>query len=35
MWRVVVVLKMYTKFREKKAASSFLHSISGKDEAQK
>ena len=27
MWRVVVVLNMHTKFREKQSASSFLNSI--------
>ena len=27
MWRVVVVLNMHTKFREKYSASSFLDSI--------
>ena len=27
MWEVVVVLNVYTKFREKQSASPFLHSI--------
>ena len=30
MWRVVVVLNMYTKFREKYSHSPFIHSIVAK-----